>query len=748
MSRQLHQSQYILQKCFENRQNIIRVSMNNAQDYLNAVYDASKDALRVNVAGGMLPMVDNSDDMPGYASDGQICPVRDENGRIDFYEWSDEKGEWIYRGSTFNGESEEDSLLTPDEKVAVGWVTEHLDQIKEVANYDYIVNVEDVRLDPNSTTVVVQGREQDIDDDLDGDHDDTTPYRIDFNGYVLSVSTYPDGDAPVPDMYHTKITYETGSGGLGNSHVFLQQDEFDYFAGLPDGKNIIRVYYLTNATTTPIRKRRLTLNPDGTATDENGDDYIISDSGDSDGDSTTPYCIAIGGYVLGVETYGSQDALVPDKCYVKTVYESDGVHSGRSKVYLSAEEFDICSAYTDGKNILDIYYLHTVFPASVTISEVQYQFPKDPVSYIVMDASGNVKNVSDVPDKDGDPSTHVRITVNGYALDMDGYYNDSDPIKHRIIVKMNYDRDSDTTDIYLDREHYEYVCSLGNGKNVVSVYTVGAGIGVDANRIPTTAKVHIWKGTKASVAELQQVENPENGDTWQVGDREYSWNGYEWVELGSNSGGASTETPVSHLNSQTLTATAGGCYKWTIQDGVESATVTLNATPGTRSVTYVDVECLGSTVLYGTNVVVDDQPEPGTVTRFAIEFDGTTARMRSLEDLHGIEDEIELPSNRATQILVPGRSYILSLAMNTTILIDDMVKSVDGHDVDLLEGKCADIRLHLSTNEHSVEWKTVSEKDEEEQTKIHLATALEKGFSYLMVLRLSGGKWNVCALEL
>jgi hypothetical protein len=744
MSRQLHQSQYILQKCFDNKQNVIRVSMNNAQDYLNAIYDASKDALRVNMVGGMLPVVDDPTGLPSYAADSQICPVYNaENDVIDFYEWSEALGEWVYRGSTISG-----NALEGDEKQAVEWVTEHLDQLKEVADYNYIVNVADVHLDPNNRVVEVQGQRQDIDDDLDGDSDDTTPYRIDFSGYVLSISTYADNSALIPDKYYTKITYESGTGGLGTSHIFLQQEEFDYFASLQEGKNIIRVYYLTNATSTPIRKKRLTLNPDGTATDEEGENYVISDSGDTDGDASTPYCIDIAGYVLGTETFAGNDALAPDKCYMKINYESDGVYSGRSHIYMDSNEFEECSQLGNGKNIIDIYYLQKVFPASVTVSEIQYMFPSDSVDYVAMDASGNIKNILDHPDKDGDESTHVRITVNGYAIDMDGYYNDNDPIKHRLIVKMNYNHESDTTDIYLEREHYDYVATLRNGRNVVSIYTVGAGLGVDASRIPTTAKVHIWKGTKASVAELQQVENPENGDTWQVGDREYSWNGYEWVELGSNSGGASTETPISHLTSQTLTATAGGCYKWTIQDGVESATVTLNATQGTRSVTYVDVECLGSTVLYGTNVVVDDQPDPGTVTRFAIEFDGTTARMRSLEDLHGIEDEITLPSNRATQILVPGRSYILSLDLDTTILIDDMVKSVGGQDVDMLEGKCADIRLHLSTNENSVEWKTVSEKDEEEQTKIHLATALEKGFSYLMVLRLSGGKWNVCALEL
>ena len=40
-----------------------------------------------------------------------------------------------------------------------------------------------------------------------------------------------------------------------------------------------------------------------------------------------------------------------------------------------------------------------------------------------------------------------------------------------------------------------------------------------------------FKGIKASVEELPT--DAEIGDVWQVGDKEYAWNGSEWVELGS-----------------------------------------------------------------------------------------------------------------------------------------------------------------------------------------------------------------------
>ena len=618
MSRQLHQSQYILQKCFDNRQNVIRVSMNNAQDYLNAIYDASKDALRVNMVGGMLPIVDDPNDLPSHAADNQIAPVYNaEKDVIDFYEWSEELGEWVYRGSTISG-----NALEGDEKQAVEWVTEHLDQLKEVADYNYIVNVSDVHLDPNNRVVEVQGQLQDIDDDLNSDSDDTTPYRIDFSGYVLSVSTYADNNAPIPDNYGTQITYESGTGGLGTSHIFLKQEEFDYYASLQDGKNIIRVYYLTNATSTPIRKKRLVLNQDGTAVDEEGENYVISDSGDTDGDPQTIYCIDVAGYVLGTETFANDDALVPDKCYLKINYESDGVYSGRSHIYMDKEAFDAFSKLGNGKNIIDIYYLQKVFPASVTISEIQYMFPSDSVDYVAMDASGNIKNITDYPDKDGDETTHVRITVNGYAIDMAGYYNDNDPIKHRLIVKMSYNHDVDTTDIYLDRDHYDYVSTLRNGRNIVSIYTVGAGLGVDASRIPIGAsKVHVWKGKLDSVEGLSQVENPENGDTWQVGAKEYSWNGYEWVELGDTSEYMRLQRPIVHSDNQLLYVTPGGCYRWTVNG--QGQLFMNDVVDDTMSWTYVDIVMGENAEVEAVAMTQMQSFEKGKTNRCRIDCDGS-----------------------------------------------------------------------------------------------------------------------------
>ena len=91
MKRQYFQSQYILNQVFNNKNNIIKTTLNTSQDYLNAVYDNSKDALRVNIVGGSLPVVPSVNDLPLTATDGQLCPVINGNS-LDFYEWNNDLG--------------------------------------------------------------------------------------------------------------------------------------------------------------------------------------------------------------------------------------------------------------------------------------------------------------------------------------------------------------------------------------------------------------------------------------------------------------------------------------------------------------------------------------------------------------------------------------------------------------------------------------------------------------------------------
>jgi len=44
----------------------------------------------------------------------------------------------------------------------------------------------------------------------------------------------------------------------------------------------------------------------------------------------------------------------------------------------------------------------------------------------------------------------------------------------------------------------------------------------------------MFQGSLETMEALNAVENPRNGDVYQVGDKEYVWNGSAWVELGIN----------------------------------------------------------------------------------------------------------------------------------------------------------------------------------------------------------------------
>lgn len=463
------QSQYILNKVFENETNHLRATLNTSQDYLNAVYDSSKNAIRIKIEGeipggstcGGLNVFDSVDNLPATAQKGQLCPVYESaSGGVVFYEWDGEK--WQNRGQTsFGGESGE----------SIKWLNENLERLKELVQTNYLVNSLDVTLPNDGNFVVdVQGVPQNIDDDLDGDNDTTTPYRIDVKGYVMEVATYPNENAPYPERYLTRITYDTTPGGVGMSHIYLQQDEYDYFAALANQKNIVRVYYLSNAANSPVKRQRLVLNQDYTVTSETGSTYSVLDTDNQDGDATTFCRIPVAGYAIGIETFADNDAKIPDKYYTKMIYESSGAFAGDSWIYMEREEYDKFSSQKDGKNCLDAYYVSSAFTSSVRIVEREFKFPADSVELVALDSHGNRIDVSDSSDKDGDSTTHVLITVAGFALDACQYYAYTDTIKKRVLVKMNYNSVTDTTDIYLEREQYNYIAEKPEGKNVFGVY--------------------------------------------------------------------------------------------------------------------------------------------------------------------------------------------------------------------------------------------------------------------------------------
>ncbi len=94
MPKQYLQTQDIFNRVFRNRSGALRTSMGyySTQDYMNAVFDPGKDALRVHADGAMLSMVASADELPADAEVSSVCPVVPGDGRIYFYRYDND--EW------------------------------------------------------------------------------------------------------------------------------------------------------------------------------------------------------------------------------------------------------------------------------------------------------------------------------------------------------------------------------------------------------------------------------------------------------------------------------------------------------------------------------------------------------------------------------------------------------------------------------------------------------------------------------
>lgn len=239
MAKQYLQTQDIFNKVFQNQTGALRLNAyNSTQDYLNAVFDSAKDALRVKIDGVMLPVVGDVTELPDFADVNSICPVTPGDGYIYFYQWNGE--EWIPLGGSGGG-----TELSPDQQIALQWVTENLSRLQELASADYIVQMETLPLTPaNSQPVIlnVQGEFQDIDDDGNLDGDETTHYRIDIAGYVMDVEGFESADSPQATRFLVKMSYDNENNV---THIYFTKEEYSLISSFPEGKNTVEVYYLS-----------------------------------------------------------------------------------------------------------------------------------------------------------------------------------------------------------------------------------------------------------------------------------------------------------------------------------------------------------------------------------------------------------------------------------------------------------------------------------------------------------------------
>lgn len=252
--------------------------------------------------------------------------------------------------------------LPQEQQVAVEWLTANLERLQDIADCDYVVCCEDITLSPDVSSKViltVQGEFQDIDDDGNADGDLATHYRIDVHGYVLGIETFANNEVKTPDRYYTKVVYEPVSGRDGISHIYLLKEEYEYFASLAEGKNIIRFSYIkdTFPGAVAVKEEVLTLPiADATAVmiDVQGNIQNIDDDSNKDGVEATHYRIDINGYVLDVEGYNSADDVQAQRFFLKTVYDSQ---ANVTSLYFTSEEYNFISSLVKGKNSIQVYYL-------------------------------------------------------------------------------------------------------------------------------------------------------------------------------------------------------------------------------------------------------------------------------------------------------------------------------------------------------------------------------------------------------
>ena len=378
------QSQEILKRCFVNVTGKLKSTGGTytTQDYLNAVYDESKDSLRIIVDGGgggessgssyWGEPVNSVSDLPITAEEGTITPVITEDS-LSFYLFQDGVWKNLFSGSGTG------SSLTSEEKEFINWgidnkeelefYIDHKDKIEELLNTEFAVKVITVELLPVSESdniipvnIDVNGNIQNIVDENDSDGDLTTHYKIDVDGYVIGLETYENSDAVLTDRYFTKEVYEKDLGPYGITHIYMTTEEYNYFSGLKNNKNVLKIAYLESmfGTDIIIKKDVITV-PDelleqGVIISEDLSSIVES----SNYDEITHYRYRIDGYIMSIETYSSNNALKTEEVQPEIIDYNEGDNNvmGYTDFYLTKSAYESIETLQVGKNIIEVYYLY------------------------------------------------------------------------------------------------------------------------------------------------------------------------------------------------------------------------------------------------------------------------------------------------------------------------------------------------------------------------------------------------------
>lgn len=217
-------------------------------------------------------------------------------------------------------------------------------------------------LDGNITAVNidVDGVIKNIVDDDNFDGDDTTHYRIDVQGYVVGLQTYQKSNSLLTDKYYTKQVYEE-SNGNGMTHIYLTKQEYDYFSSLQNGKNILKVHYLNLTIGNGTLLRKISSYVPGVMQVgiKMTDTEIVQTNVLS---QITHYRYRINGYVMSVESFGSNEAEQADEVIPFSVSYIDGENGGvgYTDIYFTKNALEQIAELNSPKNVIEFYYLYQI----------------------------------------------------------------------------------------------------------------------------------------------------------------------------------------------------------------------------------------------------------------------------------------------------------------------------------------------------------------------------------------------------
>lgn len=463
------QTQDIFNKVFQNNSNTLNIKrgFHTTQDYINAVYDASSDALRVNMVGGILPVVSSVSLLPPIAEEGSVCPVVS-GGTLSFHQYSD--GEWKSLGGTGGG----GSSLTPEQAEALDWLVENKDGLTNGLSMTCVV----VELKTDGTAVI-DGVAQSVSDESDMDGDASTPYRIDVQGYCVGLETYPTETAASSDRYNTKLAFEQ-SGTSGVTHIYMEREEYGWFASMGNGRNVLKAYCLRNVLdgTTAVKCERITLPSENALTvqiDIQGNPQVIDDDGDLDGDAETLYRIDIEGYVLDTEAYFTNEDRQEQQFMPKSSYD----HAANvTHIYLTEEEYETIGGLVEGKNALEVYYLAPNGQQGVRLSAEQMDAldwiseNKSSIGGVSMrtfdvslSADGEV-SIDGKTERVEDDGQVCAFSIPGCLLRIEAYEGEEAKACTGLEASTGYDEPSNTTRVAVLREKFYFHASLADGKNI------------------------------------------------------------------------------------------------------------------------------------------------------------------------------------------------------------------------------------------------------------------------------------------